>query len=74
MQLVRFPTSWSAWSNVAECLLVKCCGVPDPNAFVYLSVPACDQDRSGDIHYLEFLAATIEAVGGMEVSGVFSLV
>lgn len=53
---------------------MKCCGVPDPNAFVYLSVPACDQDRSGDIHYLEFLAATIEAVGGMEVSGVFSLV
>ncbi|CAM9324071.1 unnamed protein product [Laminaria digitata] len=25
-----------------------------------------DLDRSGDIHYLEFLAATIEAVGGME--------
>lgn len=32
-----------------------------------LPVPAHDQDRSGDIHYLEFLAATIEAVGGMEV-------
>lgn len=27
------------------------------------------QDQSGDIHYLEFLAATIEAVGVMEVSG-----
>lgn len=34
---------------------------------LYLYVAVMLQDQSGDIHYTEFLAATIEAVGATEV-------
>lgn len=53
-----FQHRWSAQSNML---------------YPPLPAHARHQDRSGDIHYLEFLAATIEAVGGMEV-GVWRLV
>lgn len=36
-------------------------------SFLILYALYGEQDQSGDIHYLEFLAATIEAIGVMEV-------